>query len=129
MQRISSGSRFEELASYSRAVIDDLYIHISGTTGLDPSSGEMPEDVTTQTENIFHIVEDTLAQAGAGLENVTRCRIYLTAQAHLMEVVAVLGIKFKDFRPANTTLICQIPAPGAKVEIEVTARRPASAAG
>ncbi len=122
MRRISSGSRFEELAAYSRAVVDDRYVFISGTTGSDPVSGEMPEDVRAQMANIFATIEQTLREAGSRLEAVTRCRVFLTDQSHLTEVVEVLREKFDDCRPANTTLICQIPAPGAKVEIEVTAR-------
>ena len=124
MQRISSGSSFEEMAAYSRAVVDDLYIHISGTTGIDPKTGEMPQDTTHQARNIFHTIERVLAQCGATLSDVVRCRVFITEQQYLMDVVEVLADQFRDCPPANTTLICAIPAPGAKVEIEVTARRP-----
>lgn len=122
MRRITSGSRFEELAAYSRAVIDDRYVFISGTTGSDPLSGEMPDDVRDQMANIFATVEQVLREAGSRLEAVTRCRVFLSDQSYLTEVAEMLREKFDDCRPANTTLICEIPAPGAKVEIEITAR-------
>lgn len=124
MKRISSGSPFEELASYSRAVIDDFYIYVSGTVGIDPVTKAMPKDITEQMNNIFSTVEQTLAEVQAGLADVTRCRVYVVDEADLPAVIKVLGDKFRDHRPANTTLLCRIPAPGAKVEIEITARLP-----
>lgn len=122
-KRISSGSRFEALAAYSRAVVDDRDIHISGTVGLD-ADGQMPEDVVAQTRNIFRIVESVLAGEGADLAQVTRCRIYLVDAGDLGAILPVLTEKFGDCPPANTTLICAIPAPGARIEIEITALRP-----
>lgn len=122
-KRISSGSRFEALAAYSRAVVDDRDIHISGTVGLDPD-GAMPEDIVAQTRNIFRIVEDVLAGEGASLAQVTRCRIYLVDGGDLGAIVPILAEKFGDCPPANTTLISGIPAPGARIEIEMTALRP-----
>lgn len=124
VRRISSGSRFEEMAAYSRAVVDDRHIHVSGTVGLDPVSKAMPEDVNAQARNIFAIIEGVLEQEGATLAHVVRSRVFITDVAHLDAVVGVLGEKFRDCPPTNTTLICGIPAPGAKVEIEVTALRP-----
>lgn len=120
---ISSGSAFEELAAYSRAVVDGDWVHMSGTVGLDPDTKTLPPTAAAQTVNIFRIIESTLAEAGASLNDVVRCRVYLTDAADLADVVKILGEKFRDIRPANTTLICQIPAPGAKVEIEVTAHK------
>jgi enamine deaminase RidA (YjgF/YER057c/UK114 family) len=122
-KRISSGSRFEDLAGYSRAVIDDRYIHISGTVGSDPVTKAIPESVSHQMANIFAIIEPILADDGASLADVVRCRLYMTDVEHLDAVVEALKGKFDKHRPANTTLICGIPAPGAKVEMEVTALR------
>lgn len=125
-KRISSGSKFEELAAYSRAVVDDRHIHISGTVGLDPVDKSMPEDAEAQVRNIFAVIEGVLGGEGASLADVVRSRVFITDMAHLESVVRVLGEKFRDCPPTNTTLICGIPAPGAKVEIEVTALRPAN---
>lgn len=123
-KRISSGSKFEEMAAYSRAVVDDRHIHISGTVGLDPTDKSMPEDAEAQARNIFRIIEQVLDGEGATLADVVRSRVFITDVAHLDAAVRVLGEKFRDCPPTNTTLICGIPAPGAKVEIEVTALRP-----
>lgn len=122
-RKISSGSPFEELAGYSRAVVDGDWIHVSGTVGVDPETKILPEGAVAQTRNIFRIIEATLAEAGATLADVVRNRVYITDASDLMDVAKILGEKFGDVRPANTTLICQIPVPDAKVEIEVTARK------
>jgi enamine deaminase RidA (YjgF/YER057c/UK114 family) len=122
-RKISSGSPFEELAGYSRAVVDGDWIHVSGTVGIDPETKVLPEGAVAQTRNIFRTIEAVLAEAGASLADVVRTRVYLTDPADLMDVAKILGEKFRDVRPANTTLIVQIPVPDAKVEIEVTARK------
>ena len=124
IKRISSGSRFEDLAAYSRAVADTDYIHVSGTVGADPVSGAMPAEAGAQARNIFAIVEAVLAAEGATLQDVVRTRVYLTDVDDLGAVAEVLREKFDHCRPANTTLLVGIPAPGARVEIEFTARRP-----
>ena len=119
---IKSGSRFEELARYSRAVVDGDWVVVSGTVGPDPESGTMPESAEEQARNCFATIEKALQEAGASLRDVMRCGVYITATEHLQDVVSVLAEKFDRIRPANTTLICQIPVPGAKVEIEVLAK-------
>jgi enamine deaminase RidA (YjgF/YER057c/UK114 family) len=124
--RIFSGSPFEELAGYSRAVIDGEWIFVSGTVGTLPG-GAIPESIEDQMSQIFSILEATLGRAGSRLEDVVRCRVYVTDAEFIAAVARLLGQRFGHVRPANTTLITGIPAPGAKVEIEVTARRNAGA--
>ena len=127
-RNISSGSRFEELAAYSRAVVDGDWIIVSGTVGTDPQSGVMPESVEQQTRNSFTTIEMALRQAGSSLDDVLRCGVYLTTADDLHDVAKVLAEKFDRVRPANTTIICQLPLPEAKIEIEVLARRSAAVA-
>ena len=125
LDRHSTGTRFEAMAAYSRAVADDRYVHVSGTVGIDPATGTIPEDVGAQAEHALATIETALAHFGAGFADVTRTRVYITSGDVLMPVADALRARFADHPPANTTLICGIPAPGAKVEIEVTALRPA----
>ena len=120
---ISSGSRFEKLARYSRAVVDGDWIVVSGTVGADPETNVMPPTAEQQARNIFTIIERALAQAGSSLQDVMRCGVFLTGAEHLPAVVAVLAEKFDQVQPANTTIICQLPVPGAFVEIEMMALR------
>jgi enamine deaminase RidA (YjgF/YER057c/UK114 family) len=119
---IKSGTRFEELARYSRAVVDGDWVVVSGTVGPDPESGNMPDSAEEQARNCFATIEKALQEAGGSLDDVMRCGVYITAAEHLHDVVRVLAEKFDRVRPANTTLICQIPVPGAKVEVEVLAK-------
>jgi len=118
-----SGSGFEDLAKYSRAVQDGDWLFVSGTVGVELETGEMPDSAEDQSRAIFRIIEHVLGQAEMSLDDVLRCRVFLTDGSHLNEVIEVLAEKFETARPANTTVICQLPVPNAKVEIEVTARR------
>lgn len=122
-KKIFSGSRFEEMAKYCRAVIDDDWLIISGTVGIDPTTGELPESAEQQTRMIFRIVEDVLEQANMSINDVLHCRVFLTDTCYLDDVVRVLAEKFEKVSPANTTVICQLPVPNAKVEIEITGRK------
>jgi enamine deaminase RidA (YjgF/YER057c/UK114 family) len=124
---IRGKSKFEDLASFSRAVVDGDMIYVSGTTGLDPATGKFPDDVVAQTELAFRHLEAALDQTGATLADVLRVVVYITDRAHLMPVCEVVGRKFKDVRPANTTVIAQLAVPDMKVEIEITARRGSAA--
>jgi enamine deaminase RidA (YjgF/YER057c/UK114 family) len=120
---ISSGSRFEELARYSRAVVEGDWILVSGTVGADPADGSIPASVEQQARNSFAHIERALREGGSSLSDVCRCRVYATDIEAMPEIVKVLAEKFADIRPANTTIICQLPVAGARVEIEVSARR------
>ena len=120
---IQTGSRFEELASFSRAVVDGEMIYLSGTTGFDHRTGSIADDVTEQTEMAFGHIEQALADADSSLQDVLRVVIYIAERDDLMPVCEVVGRKFKDVRPANTTIIAQLATVEMKVEIEVTARR------
>lgn len=119
--RIFSGAPSEDFAGYAKAVIDGPTIHVSGTMGQDPATGAMPENVSDQARNALAAIDTALTKAGAGLKNAVACRVYITKAGYLKDVAAVLGETFRDIRPTNTLLICQLPAPGAKIEIELTA--------
>ncbi|MCV2894645.1 Rid family hydrolase [Lentibacter sp. XHP0401] len=119
--RIFSGAPAEDFAGFARAVIDMERIYVSGTLGDDPESGDLPDEVAAQTRNALSAIDETLVQAGASIRNVVQARVYLTDAAYLGAVASVLGDVFGDIRPTNTLVVCQIPRPGAKVEIEVTA--------
>lgn len=128
VERYSSGSGFEALFAYSRATADDKVIHISGTVGSDPDTGQMPDSIDLQLANIFRVIGTALSHFGADYADVLRTRIYITSAEVLTPLAGVLRAHFGNCPPANTTLICAIPAPGAQVEIEVTARRPTASA-
>lgn len=117
---ISSGSTFEELAGYSRAVVDGDWVFVSGTTGAD-KSGNFSPDVAEQTRQSLKTIAWALNEAGASLRDVVRLRAYLADRADVMTVSGILRETFSDPRPTNTTIICGFPAEAIKVELEVTA--------
>ncbi|MDM0069399.1 RidA family protein [Variovorax sp. J31P207] len=120
---IQSGSRWEELAGYSRAVVDGDWVFVSGTIGQDFASGEFPATAERQCELALDTIEGALAQAQASLADVVRVRVYVPDRADVIAVSGVLKRRLGDNRPANTTLCSALAVEGAKVEIEVTARR------
>lgn len=120
---ISSGSRYEEMAGYSRAVVDGDWIFVSGTSGHDHATGRLAEDAAAQTAQSLRTISAALAKAGAGFEDVVRVRVFLSDRADVEPVCAVLKKTFDHVRPANTTMICAFADEGMKVELEVTALR------
>ena len=121
-RRISSGTPFEELASFSRAVVDGDMVYVSGTTGMNRETGGFPADAAEQTRLALGHVRAALAEAGARLADVLRVTVYIADRADLMPVCEAVGAAFADIRPANTTVIAALALPEMKVEIEVTAR-------
>jgi len=120
---ISSGSRFEAEAGYSRAVVDGDWIFVAGTTGFDYAQMTIVDDPAEQTRQAFRNIEKALAEAGARLVDVVRVKYYVPDAADWPAIVPVLGEAFGVTRPAATALICGLVDPRMKVEIEVTARR------
>ncbi|MGE0232253.1 MAG: RidA family protein [Flavobacteriaceae bacterium] len=120
---ISSGSPFEKTVGYSRAVVQEPWCFVAGTTGYDPQTRAMPEDVRDQVRNALKVVEAALAEAGFALKDVVRATYYITDMAYWDEIGPVLGEAFGDIRPAATCLVCGLVKPEMKFEVEVTALR------
>ncbi len=116
---ISSGSPFEEVAGYSRAVADGAWVFVSGTSGY--KDGKIADDVAAQAQQSIDTIAAALAEAGASLADVVRVKAYVTDAAYFQAIAPVLGAAFKGIRPANTTIVCGLVDPQMKVEIEVTA--------
>jgi len=122
-QRISSGSSFEAVAGYSRAVVDGDTVYVAGTTGFDYAAMTIDSDPLAQCHQCFRNIAAALAEAGCSLDDVVRVRYYLT-DARLFEPLApVFGSYFARARPAATALVCGLVDPRMKLEIEVTAVR------
>lgn len=116
---ISSGSPFEEVAGYSRAVVDGNWVFVSGTSGY--KDGQIAEDVVGQAKQCLDTIAAALAEAGSSLADVVRVRAFVTEAGFFQAIAPVLGAAFKGVRPANTTIVCGLVDPKMKVEIEVTA--------
>lgn len=125
-QLISSGSPFEAQIGYSRAVAVDGWIFVSGTTGYDYSTMEMPGSVVDQCRNALATIDKALGEAGASLADVVRARYILPDGADFEFCWPVLSEAFATARPAATMIIAALMTPEMKIEIEVTARIPAA---
>jgi enamine deaminase RidA (YjgF/YER057c/UK114 family) len=120
---ITSGSRFEEMAGYSRAVVDGDWVFVSGTAGYDFSDGSISGDAAEQARQSLRTIAHALAQADASLSDIVRVRVFLADRADVVAVSKVLGAAFSEPRPTNTTIICGFAEEAMKVELEVTALR------
>ena len=123
-QRISSGSAFEAVAGYSRAVVDGDTVYVAGTTGFDYATMRIEDDALAQCHQCFRNIAAALAQAGCTLDDVVRARYYLTDVRQFEVLAPVFGQYFAQARPAATAIVCGLVDPRMKLEIEVTARRP-----
>jgi enamine deaminase RidA (YjgF/YER057c/UK114 family) len=120
---ISSGSPFERIYGYSRAVRSGDEVHIAGTTGYDYAKMAMPDDVAQQTRNIYATFARTLEEAGGELADIVRLRTFVTDAAYCEPVLKVQGEAFGAIRPAATIVVVQaLLKPEMKVEIEADAR-------
>lgn len=120
-QLISSGSPWELVVGYSRAVRVGPRVVVAGTAAQWPD-GSVDPDPGAQARRCFEIIGEALAEAGAAFADVVRTRIYLIDAADFTAVSTVHGEIFRDIRPANTTLVVAALLNEAwKVEIEVEA--------
>ena len=120
---ISSGSSFEAVAGYSRAIVEGDYVHVAGTTGFDYAAMTIDSDLVAQTHQCFRNIAAALGEAGCSLDDVVRVRYYLTDAAALDRVAPASAQYFKVARPAATAIVCGLVDARMKIEIEVTARR------
>lgn len=118
-----SGSPYEDLAGYARAVVVGSQIYVSGTVGQDHTTGTIPDGAEAQAELAFDVIETALVEAASGLHDVVRVRVYLTDPADLTEIAGVVKRRVGFTYPANTTVCTALVVAGAKVEIETEAIR------
>lgn len=124
-QNISSGTVWETLAGYSRAVrLGDL-IAVSGTTATDENGHIVGQgDPYAQTAFILRKIDRALREAGASLEDVVRTRIFVTNVAQWEAVARAHAEFFGEIRPANTLVeVSALIGEGYLVEIEADAVR------
>jgi enamine deaminase RidA (YjgF/YER057c/UK114 family) len=120
---ISSGSQFEQQIGYSRAVVEDEWIFVSGTTGFNYANGTICDAVLEQAEQCLKNISSALQQAGSSLEDVVRVTYILPERADFAPCWPLLQSYFGKIRPAATMIVAGLADPRMKIEIEVTARK------
>lgn len=115
------------IGPYSHAVESDIFIFLSGQTPIDSSTGKLVKgDVSAQTDQCFNNLFNVLAAAGLSQDDVTKVNVYLTDMNDFAKMNEVYATKFTAPYPARTTIgVAALPL-GAKVEIEMIAKKKGS---
>jgi 2-iminobutanoate/2-iminopropanoate deaminase len=113
------------LGPYSPGVWAGDLLYLSGQTPVDPATGKLVDgDTDAQTMRAFDNLELVLGDAGLGMDDVIKCNVYLTNMADFPAMNAAYGRRFSTPYPARTTVaVAGLPL-GARVEIELVARKP-----
>ncbi len=121
-QNFSSGTPWERIAGYSRAVRVGNLVYVAGTTASDEEGNLIGgDDPYAQAVYILRKIEAALQQVGASLEAVVRTRVYLADVNHWREVARAHGEFFEKIRPVNTLFQVGALVDGRLVEIDADA--------
>ncbi len=125
VRRVSSGTRWEPIVGYSRAVAAGDYIFVSGCTSVDGAEFVHQGDAYAQTAQAIANVESALKALGAGLADVVRTRIYVTDIGRWEECGRAHGEAFAPVMPATSMIqISALIDPRMLVEVEAIAYKP-----
>lgn len=121
-RRVDSGSPYEPVIGFSRAVADGHHVSVSGTAPIMPDGADPPSDAYGQAKRCFEIVLEALRRVNAGPEHVIRTRIFLVDAADWEEVGRAHGEVFANVRPASTMIVVSgFLDPAWRVEVEADA--------
>lgn len=118
---ISTGSIFEDDIGYSRAVVQDNWVFVSGTTGYNYDTMTISDDIVEQTEQCLINIKSTLEQAGASLSDIVRVTYILPNASDFENCWPILKKYLGKIKPAATMFSAGLADKNMKIEIQVTA--------
>ena len=121
-QTLSSGSSFEQQAPYSRAMFDDEWVFVSGTTGFDYATMTISDDVGEQARRTWKNIADVLEKACSNLGEIVQFLLIFPNR----EDLGVIGLVMKvvlPHKPTGTAICANLVDPRIKIELQVTAKR------
>ena len=118
---VFSGTEWESLAGYCRAVKKGNHVFISGTTATHRNIIIGGNDVIAQSNFVIDKLESAITSLGGKLENIVRTRVFVNNINEWEAVARVHGERFKNINPANTLVESKLVGEGYKVEIEAEA--------
>lgn len=118
---ISTDSYFEKEIGYSRAVIQDNWVFVSGTTGYNYNTMTISDDVVSQCEQCFINIEETLKKADAYLDDIVRVTYMLPNLNDFEKCWPILKKYLGNIRPAATMFSANLADNKMLIEIQVTA--------
>ncbi|EYD78133.1 Endoribonuclease L-PSP family protein [Rubellimicrobium mesophilum DSM 19309] len=124
IHRISTASAYEPRIGYCRAVVAAPWVFVSGTTGTDHATGEIPESVEDQCALALRIIDAALQKAGTTFAQVVRVRYILPRREDFEPCWPLLSAAFGAHPPAATMIEAGLIDPRHRIEIEVDARLP-----
>jgi 2-iminobutanoate/2-iminopropanoate deaminase len=110
------------LGPYSPGISVGNLVFVSGQAGRDHATGNIPDDVERQTEQVLRNIEAILTAAGSSLAHVVRCGVFLKDIQEFPKMNEVYARVFDGHRPARTTVeVSDLPGQGLRVEIDAIA--------
>jgi enamine deaminase RidA (YjgF/YER057c/UK114 family) len=122
---VATGGPWEATGGYSRAVVVGDTCWVAGTTDAGPTRrSQHPGDIVAQTLATLGIIDSALSEAGFGLADIVRIRMFVTDIGQSAEVLRVIGSVFASIRPAATMVeVSALMDPSLLIEIEADAQR------
>ncbi|MFG1780696.1 RidA family protein [Micromonospora sp. NPDC049051] len=118
---ISTGTRFEKIFGYARAVRVGPFISVAGTTAMGPDGPVGGPDVAEQAREVLHRIRAALEEAGASLQDVVRTRVFVADVSEWERVGEVHSEFFAEILPASTIVEAKLADPRLLIEIEADA--------
>ena len=120
-KHVATGSEWETKFAYSRAVAQGDWCFVSGTTGTNYQTGEMPDHAGQQARNAITTIDGALRAAGFEMGHVVRVQYTVSSRDVIAQIQPELQRAFGDIKPAATMIIADLIEDSMMVEIEVTA--------